>query len=200
MIPRTTFIDNLELMAPVLDPVTGIVGAVVECGTWRGGMSAAMIELAGRNRTFHFFDSFEGLPAAKPIDGEAAIRWQQDIDSDWYHDNCTASESEFRSTIARTGVDPSGISIHRGFFEQTIPQVGTGPIAVLRLDADWYDSTRICLDHLFPRVVSGGLVVIDDYGIWDGCTRAVHDYLSVQLRPEPIQQHGRSGVIYLRVR
>lgn len=200
MIPREAFLDNLELIAAVLERNPRIEGAIVECGTWRGGMAAAMMELGGADWPYHFFDSFEGLPPAQPIDGEAAVRYQQERSSPWYFDNCTASEEDFLATLARTGLPCSQVHVHRGFFEQTVPAADTGPIAVLRLDADWYESTRICLEHFFPRVVSGGLVLIDDYGIWDGCTRAVHEYLSMHRRPEPIERYGRSRIVYLHVR
>lgn len=69
-------------------------------------------------------------------------------------------------------------------------------IALLRLDGDWYDSTMTCLMHLFPLVTTGGLVIIDDYGVWEGCTRAVHRYLADNERPEGIRTTS-SGVAYI---
>lgn len=200
MIPRTAFIDSLTLTAAALVQLRPLDAAVVECGTWRGGMAAAMMALGGGSRRYHFFDSFEGLPPAQAIDGGSAIAWQKNPGGAWYFDNCSASEADFRATLARTQVSLDRVSIHRGFFESTVPSAVTGPIAVLRLDGDWYESTWICLEHLFPRVISGGLVLIDDYGTWDGCTRAVHDYLSKHSRPEPIERFGRSATVFIRKR
>ena len=78
--------------------------------------------------------------------------------------------------------------IHQGWFQTTVPQFArdAAPIALLRLDGDWYESTMTCLEHLFPLVVSGGVVIVDDYGTWDGCSRAVHRYLADNDRPESI--------------
>jgi hypothetical protein len=76
----------------------------------------------------------------------------------------------------------------KGWFDQTLPKSTIyDPIAVLRLDGDWYDSTLTCLENLFSRVSTGGLVIIDDYYTWDGCARAVHDFLSRHSRPEKIR-------------
>ena len=91
---------------------------------------------------------------------------------------------------------------HRGWFDDTVPKYAAEQptIAVLRLDADLYDSTMVCLTHLFPLVAQGGLVIIDDYGEysgWVGCTRAVHDYLSAEQRPEGIRTTPRL-VAYLK--
>ena len=71
------------------------------------------------------------------------------------------------------------VHYHKGFFQTTVPAAagGIGPIALLHLDGDWYDSTRVCLAHLYDRVVSGGLITIDDYGAYDGCRRAVDTFL-----------------------
>jgi hypothetical protein len=199
MVSRKTYIDNLEVASRLLKSCVPITAAIVECGTWRGGMSAGLIEIFGHQRTYHFFDSFEGLPAAQQIDGASAINWQQDVASPRYFNNCTASEHEFRQTIGKTGVLVSQIHIHRGLFDTTVPVTDTGPIALLRLDGDWYASTMCCLEALFPKVAPGGIVIIDDYGTWDGCTRAVHDYLSAQSRPEAIQRFGASAVAFINV-
>jgi O-methyltransferase len=94
--------------------------------------------------------------------------------------------------IARTGVPSSQIEIHKGFFEQTLPRFQPPPIAVLRLDADWYSSTAICLEHLWDAVMPGGIVLLDDYYHWEGCSRAVHDFLSRRGAPEVVRQ-GRLG-------
>ncbi len=137
-------------------------------------MSAALAHVLP-NRTSVLFDSFEGLPDAKRIDGPAAVHWSTSIRE---HDNCTADEESAHRAMTRLG-KPS-YEIRPGWFDETIPAYATlrRPIAVLRLDGDWYDSTLVCLTHLFPLVQPGGVVLVDDYFDWDGCSRAVHDYLS----------------------
>lgn len=185
--PRT-FLESINLARGVT-----VGGDVVECGTWKGGMVAAIAETLQRRAVL--FDSFEGLPEARPIDGAAAIAWQSDTESPNYHDNCTADERDAIDAMRLAGVD---YDIRKGWFDETIPRYSAeGPqIALLRIDGDWYDSVMICLSELYPHVVPGGLVLIDDYGQWDGCTRAVHDYLSRIGAQEDIRRAG-ADVTYL---
>jgi O-methyltransferase len=178
MVPRDQFVDNL-LVSRLVDDVPG---AVVECGTWRGGMIAALAETlsGGAAREFVLFDSFQGLPPAGVIDGEAARAWQADPEAPDNRDNCRAAREEASESMRMAGVDATFVE---GWFDETVPTYAAAErpaIALLRLDADWYDSTMVCLRHLFPLVVPGGIVIIDDYGVgvFDGCTRAVHDFLS----------------------
>lgn len=172
MLDRRTYIKNLM----IAHSFRHIPGCVIECGVWRGGMSAGLADVLGPDREYFLFDSFEGLPPADEIDGAAALRWQADAQSSGYHDNCKAAADD-----ARTAMDLSAaahFSLLKGWFDKTIPPFRPPePIAVLRLDADWYESTLICLKHLYPHVAPGGVVIIDDYGAWDGCARAVHEFL-----------------------
>jgi len=175
--------------------VRKVEGDLVECGVWRGGMSAAMAEIL-RGHTSVLFDSFEGLPNAQQIDGPAALAYQADVTSRDYHDNCRASENEARRAMTMAG--NAKYRIFSGWFRETVPKYAAEHpnIAVLRLDGDWYESITTCLDELFQHVVHGGLVIVDDYGSWDGCTRAMHDFLSRTHATEAIRKT-RSGVAYL---
>lgn len=181
MIPRATYLDNLLLA----ERVAHLAGCVVECGVWRGGMSAGLARVLGPKRTYFLFDSFEGLPPAKEIDGEAAVRWQQDTTSPMFHDNCTARADFAARAMKLAGVDSPHLI--KGWFDQTLPSfTPPEPICLLRLDGDWYESTMVCLEALFDYVVPGGLVVLDDYYAWDGCSRALHDFLSRRSATERI--------------
>nr|WP_290986708.1 TylF/MycF/NovP-related O-methyltransferase [Hyphomicrobium sp.] len=200
MLSRQAYLDNLAIASLVAGKAALSGHGVVECGTWRGGMAAGLMEILGSDRCYHFFDSFSGLPEARVIDGEAALLWQANKSGPTYFENCTASEDEFRKTIAFVGKTSHACTIHRGLFNDTVPKSETGALALLRVDGDWYDSTMTCLEGLLPRVAIGGVVIIDDYGTWDGCTRAVHDYLAVHKRAESIERYGRSAVPYLRIR
>src|SRR5262249_4878979 len=160
---------------------------------------AALMEIGGPNRRYCFFDSFEGLPPAEPIDGNAALKFQSEKKSPFYYDNCTATVDEFKATIARTGVPGAKIEIYKGMFEQTFPAFDPPPVAVLRLDADWYSSTMACLYKFWDAVMPGALIIIDDYGTWDGCTKAVHDFLSMKNATEPIR-HTPLGVAFIEKR
>jgi O-methyltransferase len=194
MAPIHLFVENLR----VCTRVRGVPGDIVECGVWRGGLSAAMAEHLGSKsshpRTSVLFDSFAGLPPAQEVDGEKALKFQSDTKSVDYRDNCRASEDEARRAMSLARARSRVI---KGWFDETLPAyTDENPtIAVLRLDGDWYTSIMTSLEYLFPRVASGGLVIIDDYGWWDGCTRAVHDYLSKTKAVEAIRRLG--GATYL---
>lgn len=190
MIPERVFVDNLRLVRDHAPPS----GAVVECGVWRGGMSAAVAELLGPDRDYYLFDSFEGLPPAKAIDGAAALAWQSDTASPTYLDNCRAEMEYAQSAMALSGAIRTHIV--KGWFSDTLKSFPAGQsIAVLRLDGDWYESTMECLTELYPHVGSQGLVIFDDYYMWDGCALAVHDYLSRMRLPCRLRQSKR-GVCY----
>jgi O-methyltransferase len=191
MIPEPQYVSNLELCWRFRE----IKGCVVECGTWRGGMIAGMVDTLGKNRPYHLFDSFEGLPQVKEIDGPDAKAWQANKEGKYYFANCLASEAE--ASKAMTVSMATDYTIHKGWFNVTLAEFkAKAGIAILRLDADWYESTIECLEHLFPQVNRGGLIVIDDYYAWEGCSKAVHDYLSQHKSPCRISSY--NGTSYIR--
>jgi O-methyltransferase len=191
MIPPSVYMRNLELVARFRN----VAGSVVECGVWKGGMMAGIANVLGPDRVYYLFDSFEGLPDPQAIDGPAALRWKSTEDSEWFFDNCAA---DIRFAQAAMEMSPaSRFELIRGFFNNTMPGFQPEqPIAILRLDADWYDSTITCLEHLASKVVPGGVIIVDDYYAWDGCARAVHDFLARTSAVERIQQF-RDSVCYL---
>lgn len=189
MIPPSTLLGTLELCrqrAPA--------GCIVECGVWRGGMSGALADtLPGRQH--HLFDSFQGLPPAMEIDGPAALAWQADKSNPGYFDNCRAEQEWAQRAMEMSAA--ASFEMHPGWFDDTLPVFSPSePIAVLHLDGDWYASVLTCLTHCYPLVAQGGLIVVDDYHTWDGCARAVHDYLSINKLTARISQT-RSGGCYL---
>lgn len=172
MVGGDDFHRNLQLV----DTCRNVPGDVVECGVWKGGMSAGMAFLLGPGRKYYLFDSFEGLPKPTDLDGEYAVEWQDSGDDELTHNNCTANEADADEIMRKTGVD---YHLVKGWFQDTVPNFdGTQKIAVLRLDGDWYDSTMITLEKFVPLVQPGGIVILDDYYYWEGCSKAVHDYLS----------------------
>ncbi len=165
----------------------GITGVIVECGVWKGGSSIAMLlaqrEGFGRvERPVHLLDSFEGLPPVTSRDGPLAQQWQKGADPANFFDNCKASPDELKVTLGSMGFREEEYRIWPGWFANTLPNlvetIKNQGIALLRIDGDWYDSTLVCLEQLTPQVSEGGVVIVDDYYAWDGCARAVHDYLS----------------------
>lgn len=153
-------------------------------------MSAAIAEIMGPDRDYFLFDSFEGLPPATEEDGEDAKRWQADTSSPTYYDNCSASIDFAQKAMSLSGAP--NYKIIKGWFEDTVVGfVPPNPIAILRLDGDWYDSTMVVLDSQFKYLASDGIVIVDDYYSWDGCSRAVHDFLSKnQLTARITQVYG----------
>jgi O-methyltransferase len=182
MIHEARYMANLELC----DKFAGTPGCVVECGVWRGGMSAGMAEMLGAGRDYFLFDSFEGLPPAREdLDGIAATAWQSNTTSPTYYNNCSAAKDEADAAMKLSGV-PS-FSLVKGWFNETLPRFAPPcEIAILRLDGDWYDSTRVCLENLYPHLAPGGIVIIDDYYNWDGCARAVNEFVSTFTSPNTI--------------
>ncbi len=186
MVPHDSYVDNLELARMP----SSLPGCIVECGVWRGGMSGGIASILGPARKYFLLDSFEGLPPAKEVDGKTAIDWQADKTAASYYDNCKAEESYASEAMQRAGV--TDFKLIKGWFSDTVPHLNLPePIALLRLDGDWYDSTMVCLDHLFDKVASGGVIIIDDYFAWDGCSRAVHDFLSKRSATERLRTNGR---------
>lgn len=174
-----------------------IPGDIVECGTWKGGMIAGFAEVLGNSHHYHLFDSFEGLPGVQPIDGTAALSWQTDTEFPNYFNNCTANQSEAQEAMQKSGV--SNIHIHKGWFQDTLPTFVPlqNGIALLHLDGDWYKSTMVCLENLFPFVLPNGIIIIDDYYTWEGCSKAVHVYLARHQLAARIHQF-LNDICYLR--
>jgi O-methyltransferase len=180
---RATVADIRFTAEQALDVIErDIPGVFVECGVWRGGCSAAML-LAQQERhgdvlrKVYLLDSFEGLPPATERDGPFALAWYRD-----QGDKSRAPIDEVRAALAGLGVAPGSWELVPGWFDKTVPvlaqRLSGERIALLRLDGDWYDSTAVCLEHLVPIVPDGGIVILDDYYVFDGCTRATHDFLS----------------------
>ena len=174
-------------------------GDLVECGTWMGGCSFAML-LAQRYvygrivKPVWMFDSFQGLPPVDERDGPSAAAWQSRTDSEWYFDNCKAPIETVRAAVRNFGFAEAEVSIIPGWFEDTLsvhrPALEARGIAVLRVDCDWYEPVTCVLDQLGTLVVDEGKIIIDDYFFWDGCARAVHDHLSRNDLPWRIRSIG----------
>jgi O-methyltransferase len=161
-----------------------VVGSFVECGVWRGGSAGLMgkvIQNRAAGRDLHLFDSFQGLPEPTPIDGSDASVYSGDRASGQLAPigQCVADYQSVRNYLTEElGLPATMIHFHVGWFQDTVPKDSTtlGPIAVLRLDGDWYESTRICLEHLYPLISPGGIVILDDYYYWEGCSKATDEY------------------------
>ena len=183
---------GIERVAALREAVQYIVkhripGDIAECGVWKGGSMMAiaktLMERNSTERSLYLFDTFEGMPPPKYVDKDiygrdaAQImeqnRDRKDDDVVW----AVGPLDVVKTAMAQTGYDPSRIQYVKGKVEDTIPKQAPNQIALLRLDTDWYESTYHELVHLFPRLSVGGVLIIDDYGHWQGARRAVDQYL-----------------------
>jgi O-methyltransferase len=164
----------------------GIGGDFVECGVWRGGSMMAvartLLTLDAGDRHLYLYDTFEGMTEPGAVDvnyrGEDAREQFQklkidDTSCDW----CFASIDDVRRAMASTGYDMEKVHFVKGPVEATVPDNAPERIALLRLDTDWYESTRHELIHFYPRLVRGGVLLLDDYGYWEGARKAVDEYV-----------------------
>jgi O-methyltransferase len=163
----------------------GVPGEIVESGVWRGGsMQAAALTLLGcgaTERELHLFDTFEGMPPPSDADvrlkdGRTAKELLESSDRDtrlW----AVAGLDDVKQGMAETGYPSEKIFYHQGRVEETIPDEAPDRIALLRLDTDWYESTRHELNHLYDRLSPGGALIIDDYLYWEGSRRATDEWL-----------------------
>lgn len=184
-----------------------IPGAIVECGVWRGGstMAAArtLLELGDRSRDLVLFDTFDGMVAA----GEEDLRYDDTRAIDLLTSGdprnqrsvwAKVSLGEVQRAMSLVGYPEHRLHYVEGAVEQTLPENSPDSIAILRLDTDWYESTKHELVHLYPRIVNGGVLLIDDYGAWQGARKAVDEYIrenSVSILLNRIDDTGRIGTV-----
>jgi hypothetical protein len=163
-----------------------IGGDVVECGVWRGGSMQAvartLLALGDTSRDLHLFDTFEGMPPPSERDTRtsdertAAELLAEESPQDslvW----AVATLEDVKQGMAQVGYPDERVHYVPGRVEDTIPAHAPEQISILRLDTDWYESTRHELEHLYPRLSPGGVVLFDDYGYWDGAREAVDEFL-----------------------
>ncbi|MBW8831301.1 MAG: class I SAM-dependent methyltransferase [Burkholderiales bacterium] len=186
---------SLERRASLLGAVDhvvkhGIAGDIVECGVWRGGsmmlVALALMARGDTSRDLYLFDTFEGMSEPtehdRALSGESAQAQLERTSRDhalW----AVASLEDVQANIASTGYPRERIHFVRGKVEDTIPGTIAERIALLRLDTDWYESTRHELTHLYPRLSRNGVLIIDDYGHWQGARQAVDEYFADSAEP-----------------
>jgi len=203
-----TSIERLFALIRAVEYVVraNIPGAIVECGVWLGGsMMAAAYTLRrfGKdNIDLYLFDTYEGMTRPTNLDinyaGEPASiefeRTKRTVDSSsWAY----APIEQVRHNLASTGYNMHRVKLIKGKVEDTIPDSAPSQISLLRLDTDWYESTRHELIHLFPRLSVGGVLILDDYGHWQGSRKATEEYLlqnNINLLLNRIDYTGRIAV------
>jgi O-methyltransferase len=176
-----------------------IPGSLVECGVWKGGSVLAMIRTLQRrgvsDRHIYLYDTFEGMTEpsifdVSAFDEPALDTWRREeaagrLPWDWAFDPHLFNLTAVQQLLLSTGYPPEMVHFVVGPVEQTLPGRVPDRIAVLRLDTDWYESTRHEMEHLYPLISSGGVLIIDDYGHWEGAKRAVDEYFD-RGTPRPL--------------
>ena len=189
--------------------IAQIEGDFVECGVWRGGnaiVAKKTFERLGSDKRVYLFDTFTGMTAPGDHDKTAynptpADERYRDASRDGYSNWNYASLEDVKANLANAGVDGSGLRFIEGDVLQTLVIEENLPahVSVLRLDTDWYESTKVELERLYPRLSIGGSILIDDYGHWEGARKAVDEYFSkMEAERRPLLHYtdytGRMGV------
>jgi hypothetical protein len=190
-----------------------IPGALAECGVWRGGsvlaMALTLIELGATDRDLYLFDTFEGM--TKPTERDASLfsegspveRWEQAeregkrSNEKLFHPDIYGEE-QVRETMLASGYPAERIKIVRGPVEETVPASSPERLALLRLDTDYYESTKHELEHLYPVLAPGGVLIIDDYGFMEGAREAVDEYFSSAAPPVLLHRIDFTGRIAIK--
>jgi O-methyltransferase len=158
-----------------------IEGDFVECGVWRGGssMAAALTLLDAEDvRELFLFDTYTGMTPPSAKDRAHSGEPAESVLERSERNRCIADEADVAANLASTGYPGERVHLIKGDVLETIPVSAPPTIALLRLDTDFYESTRHELAHLYPRLSSGGVLIIDDYGHWQGARQAVDEYFS----------------------
>lgn len=182
-----------------------IPGDFVECGVWRGGhaiLASKIFELRNMQRNVFLFDTFEGMtaPTADDVDinnKTAAISEYEENQKLDFNEWCYASIDEVKHNFEKFGCNMALAKFVKGDVLLTLknPDLLPSDIAVLRLDTDWYDSTKLELETLFPKLVKSGFLIVDDYGHWSGSKKAVDEYFfeyELNLFPHIVDYSARS--------
>jgi O-methyltransferase len=183
-----------------------VPGEIVECGVWKGGSmmiaARALKKLSSTQRTLYLFDTYEGMTAPQDVDrsikGQAAseLLKTQPKDGSWIW---AVGPLEGVTQVMQDTQYPSEKIVYvKGPVEETIPAQAPAQIALLRLDTDWYQSTYHELTHLYPRLVPGGVLIIDDYGHWEGARRAVDQYFAEKNLPVLLNRIDYTGRIMIK--
>lgn len=182
-----------------------IQGSFVECGVWKGGsmmaVATVLLNMGCAERELYLFDTFDGMsaPTDKDIDNKSAdareqfeaAKFADREGSDW----CYASLDEVRKNVDSIGYPAFRTHYIKGKVEDTLPSSDTGQIALLRLDTDFYESTKAEFEHLYPRLVSGGILILDDYYTWQGSKQAADEYLAAHKIPMFLVTVGGGGSV-----
>lgn len=197
--------ERLEALIQGVRYITAnqITGAIVECGVWKGGSMAAvaktLLHAHVSNRDLFLFDTFTGMSDSTSKDVDYSGKQAKDVlleDPGYLCDD--APLERVKNALYETGYPQQKLHFIAGKVEDTLPALAPDSISLLRLDTDWYESTKHELVHLFPRVAHGGVIIIDDYGHWRGSRRACDEYFTENRIPILLNRIDYTGRIALK--
>ena len=180
-------LDRLDDLQRCVESVVadGVEGDVIEAGSWRGGASILMraaLDSLGDARTVWVADSFQGFPSETELDA---------------YDFLAAPLEDVEESFARLGCD-RGVRFVPGFFQETLPPLAGRNWAIVRLDADTYEPTQLALRCLYPGLATGGYLILDDYGAFPECRKAVDEFRAEFGIEEPIEKIDATGARWRR--
>jgi hypothetical protein len=173
-----------------------IQGDFVECGVWMGGnliiAKKFFDSVNDLSRVFYGFDTFEGMTKPTENDSKKAHRWWDGVGA------CIASIEDVITEIKKHEIFDHRVILVKGDVNNTLTTPANLPekISILRLDTDWYDSTKIELEILYNKLVPGGYLIIDDYGYWSGCAKAVDEFFGKEFVNNNFQKLDNTGIMY----
>lgn len=166
----------------------GITGVIADCGAWNGG-STALMAAGSPGRGVWAFDSFEGLPGPGDVDTDAAADWQGE---------CLGAEKNLQEVMRRYA-PTAELTVVSGWFDDTFPAAAAEipAIALLHADGDWYESVRTTLEHFYEKLSPGGVIAVDDYGVWRGARMATDEFRDRNAVKSPLM-YRESGVWWIK--
>lgn len=186
-----------------------IEGDFVECGVWRGGSMMAVAHIlkhiGDTTRKLYLYDTFTGMPPPTEKDMRYDGTFANDLlnatsintgNTDIW---CYADKTDVTKNLLSTGYPESNLFFVEGKVEETIPQTMPDQICLLRLDTDWYESTKHELTHLYPKLVRNGVLIIDDYGYWQGAKEATDEYFRKETFKPFLQRVDSTGRVTVKI-
>jgi O-methyltransferase len=212
---RRHTLSSAARLAALCDSVEYIVrndieGDLAECGVWKGGsmMAAAvtLLRLGDTTRDLYLYDTYSGM--SEPTDEDIASPYDGYSLHDRFRRNRTGKTSTWavvrleavRQAMESTGYPMERVHLVKGLVEETLPEQAPERLSLLRLDTDWYQSTKHELEQLYPRLVEGGVLIVDDYGHYEGARRAVDEYFAETGEPVLLNRIDYTGRIATKAR
>lgn len=182
-----------------------IKGDFVECGVANGGcamiIAFTLKKLSIDGRKIYLYDTYEGMAEPSEFDKtegntiNVQEKWKNNVSSEGGNNWMRFTLETVKENMQKTGFSESQIVYVKGMVEDTVPQTIPSEISLLRLDTDFYESTKHELEHLYPLLSKGGVLLLDDYGSWLGAKKAVDEYfINKPMLLNRVDRDGRVGI------